>query len=79
MELVPETWTVCTVQGMIKLFFLWQQRLHLSRSLGKRDGTTQPSEEGGQLEKVCSGCSREKKSICLSSLNRVWGPATLSD
>lgn len=47
-------------------FFLWQQRLHLSCSLGRSGGTTQPSEEGGQLEKACSGCSKEKKSVWVA-------------
>lgn len=61
-----ETWTVCTVQGVIKLFFPWQQRLHLSCSLGRSCGATQPPEEGGQLEKAYSGCSRGKKKIHLS-------------
>lgn len=55
MEPVPEIQAVRTVQGVIKLFFLWQKRQCLSCSLGRSGGTTQSSEEGGQLEKAYSG------------------------
>lgn len=55
MEPVPEIRAVCTVQGVIKLFFLWQQMQCLSCNLGRSGGTTQSSEKEGQLEKAYSG------------------------